>query len=232
MAAIDPGHEAPLVALRGVTKVHEGGVVALREVSLDVHRGEQVAVVGPSGSGKSTLLSILGTLERPTSGSVMIQGHDAALLSDRQLAALRGVAIGFVFQQFHLIKSLSARENVEQALLYLGAPRAERRERALAALDRVGLGDRTTHRPAELSGGEQQRVAIARAIVKRPQLILADEPTGNLDSATGRQIVATLAELGAEGTTIVLITHDRELAGSYPRHVDVRDGIVEAYAAA
>jgi putative ABC transport system ATP-binding protein len=213
--------------IRDLAKRYPGGVDALRGVALVVEEGELLAVVGPSGSGKSTLLHIMGTLDRPSAGTVRVAGHDVAALPDRRLAALRARHIGFVFQQFFLIEGLSAQENVAQGLLYSGVPAAERGRRAAAQLERVGLGHRLEHRSAQLSGGERQRVAIARALVAGPSIVFADEPTGNLDSRSGAQIVSLLRELNEDGTTIVVITHDLELAGSLPRRVHVRDGEVE-----
>jgi putative ABC transport system ATP-binding protein len=216
-----------VLELRGLAKRYPGGVEALRGVDVVVAPGELLAVVGPSGSGKSTLLHVMGTLERPSAGLVRVAGQDLAGLSDGRLAALRARLIGFVFQQFFLVDALSAVENVAQGLLYSGTPAPERRRRAAEELERVGLGERLLHRPSELSGGERQRVAIARALVGRPAIVFADEPTGNLDSRAGAQIVALLRQLNRAGTTIVVITHDLELAANLPRRVHLRDGAVE-----
>jgi putative ABC transport system ATP-binding protein len=222
---------APIIRLRNVSRTYEMGhvlVPALDDVSLDVHPGEFVAIVGPSGSGKSTMMNILGCLDRPTAGSYELAGTPVAELDDDGLARLRSRTIGFVFQSYNLLPRTTALDNVATPLLYQGVGRAERARRARVALERLGLGDRVTHKPTELSGGQQQRVAVARALVTEPAMILADEPTGNLDSRSGADVLAVLRELHASGRTIVLITHDAEVAASAGRQVHLLDGRVAA----
>lgn len=213
-----------IISLRGVTRAFAGGVFGLRDVTLEIARGELVAIVGPSGSGKSTMLNIIGTLDRASSGTVEIDGHDVARLKDSDLSALRARRIGFVFQHFHLSPGVSALDNVADGLLYTGVGLAERRRRAEAALHQVGLAHRLGHRPHQMSGGEKQRTAIARALARRPALLLADEPTGALDSSSGEGVVQLLLELHRSGTAVVVITHDRDLAARLDRQASMRDG--------
>jgi len=227
-----PGERStPILRLLDVGKVYATGSVeveALRGVSMQVERGEYVAIMGPSGSGKSTLMHILGCLDVPTSGSYDLAGEDVSTMSEAALATVRNRQIGFVFQQFNLLASLPAWRNVELPLCYSGMGRAERKERAMRALERVGLGDRVDHRPGELSGGQQQRVAVARALVTDPALILADEPTGNLDSHSSADVLGLFTELHDQGRTIVLITHERDVAQSAQRIVRILDGQVDS----
>jgi putative ABC transport system ATP-binding protein len=221
--------QTPVIELDSVTKVYRTGaftVAALRGVSLSINNGEYVAVMGPSGSGKSTLMHILGCLDVPSAGTYWLAGENVSHMDELALASVRNRRIGFIFQQFNLLPSLTAWRNVEMPLSYAGVGRAERRERAIEALERVGLGDRVQHRPGELSGGQQQRVAIARALVSDPDLILADEPTGALDSKSADDIMALLDELHAAGRTLVLITHDADVAGVAQRIIRIRDGLI------
>jgi putative ABC transport system ATP-binding protein len=215
---------SPIVECVDVTRTYAGGVTALAGVSLTIRPGEFTAIVGPSGSGKTTLLQLMGTLDRPTSGNVRITGTDVADLNDRTLSHLRAQTIGFVFQQFHLSPLMNVRDNVAEGLLYAGVRHRERQHHATETLDRLGLGHRLTHRPHMLSGGERQRVAIARAIVGKPSLVLADEPTGNLDTANGNTVVDILRGLASEGTAVVVITHDHEVAEAMDHRITIRDG--------
>ena len=215
-----------MISLLDVSKSYPGGVTALREVSLRIDRGELVAIIGPSGSGKSTLLHLLGTLDLPTAGRVLVDGHDVATLRDAQLSALRARSIGFVFQQFHLAAGVTALDNVADGLLYCGSSRRQRRRRAMVALERVGLAHRVDHRPHELSGGERQRVAIARAVAGDPPLLLADEPTGALDTDTGTAVIDALLAATERGCGLVLVTHDRDHAARMGRTLDLVDGVL------
>ena len=219
-----------VMELIGVQKSYPGNppVEALRGIDLTINEGELIGLVGTSGSGKSTMLNIMGALDHPTEGKVRIQGQDLSALSDRQLSSLRGRRIGFIFQQFHLIAGLSLVENVATGVLYQGASRSQRIKNGIRLLTQVGLGNRLDHLPHQLSGGEQQRVAVARALMGEPAIILADEPTGNLDSKTSEGIVKLLHQLNEDGSTIIVVTHDRELARSFPGMVTLRDGLVES----
>lgn len=221
----------PLLRIESVEKRYQSGDVevhALRGVSLDIHPGEFVAIMGPSGSGKSTLMNLVGCLDRPTSGRIRLEGRDIAQLDHDELAEIRNLILGFVFQNFNLLSRTSALENVELPLVYAGVPGPERRKRAAEALRRVGLAARADHHPNQLSGGQQQRVAIARAIVNQPKLLVADEPTGNLDSKTSLEIMALFQELGRAGLTIVLVTHEPDIAAYASRVIVVRDGIIQS----
>jgi len=222
---------APLVQLDGVTKVYRMGDVELRAlagVSLEIATGESTAIMGASGSGKSTLMNLLGCLDRPTTGRYLLEGQEVSRLGNDELAAIRNRTLGFVFQSFNLLARTSALENVELPLLYSNVPAAERHARAREALTRVGLGDRLDHHPNQMSGGQQQRVAIARALVNRPRLLLADEPTGNLDSHTSEEVMALFQELGRSGITVLLVTHEPDIAAYASRVITMRDGLVRS----
>jgi putative ABC transport system ATP-binding protein len=225
-----PEKTLAVMELIGVQKSYAGNppVEALRGINLTINEGELIGLVGTSGSGKSTMLNIMGALDHPTEGKVRIQGQDLSALSDRQLSSLRGRRIGFIFQQFHLIAGLSLVENVATGVLYQGVSRSQRIKNGIRLLTKVGLGNRLDHLPHQLSGGEQQRVAVARALMGEPAIILADEPTGNLDSKTSEGIVKLLHQLNEDGSTIIVVTHDRELARSFPGMVTLRDGLVES----
>jgi putative ABC transport system ATP-binding protein len=218
---------SPLIRMEGVTKTYDAGelaVQALRGIDLGIEAGQMLAVIGPSGSGKSTLMHILGCLDAPTDGRYLLEGHDVSSLSGFQLAAIRNQKVGFVFQTFNLLPKATLQRNVELPLLYAGLAGSERRERARQALERVGLLERAKHRPSELSGGQQQRVAIARALVNEPDILLCDEPTGNLDSKTGTQIMEMLCTFNEQGKTIIMVTHDTHIAGYARQTITIRDG--------
>jgi len=235
LRAAEEASPRPILELRSIEKVYgtaKNPVPVLHGIDLRIDEGEYAAVVGPSGSGKSTLLNILGCLDRPTRGSYHIAGEDVAQMGDRQLSRIRNTRIGFVFQSFHLVAHLTVLENVELPLFYARMPRRERRRRCHDLIERVGLGHRHGHLPSELSGGENQRAAVARALANDPAMVLADEPTGNLDSATSAEIMQLFYDLHAAGSTIVLITHDPEIARAAPRRVRLRDGRIETDAAA
>jgi putative ABC transport system ATP-binding protein len=224
-------HGALVIEIEGVAKLYRMGdetIHALRGVALRIHRNEYLAIMGPSGSGKSTLMNMLGCMDTPSAGRYFFNGRDVAAMSDDELAEIRNREIGFVFQTFNLLPRSTALNNVELPLIYAGVPRAERLERARAALEHVGLADRMHHRPNELSGGQRQRVAIARALVTRPSIILADEPTGNLDSRTGEDILALFEELYAQGNTLIVVTHEEDVARHARRIVRLRDGLIES----
>jgi putative ABC transport system ATP-binding protein len=221
----------PMIKVRDISRLYKIGaetIYALRSISLDIHQNEYVALMGSSGSGKSTLMNVLGCLDTPTGGQYFLNGVDVSVMSDNELAEVRNKQIGFVFQTFNLLPRSTALENVALPLVYAGVPKAEREVRALKALQDVGLGDRVTHRPNELSGGQRQRVAIARALVTKPSIILADEPTGNLDSKTSYEIMALLAEIHSKGNTVILVTHEEDIARHAHRIVRLKDGLVES----
>ena len=227
------GKPANVIQLRGMSKTYfkaDGSVLvqALKPTDLDIPRGQYLGIMGASGSGKSTLMNLLGALDRPTQGQYLLDGEDIAMLNDESLSQARGRKIGFVFQSFNLIPELNIGENVEVPLFYRGTPRTERRQRAIQMLQRVGLGDRLGHRPSQLSGGQQQRVAVARSLVGEPSILLADEPTGNLDSATGRAILDLFDELHAEGLTVIMVTHDESVASRCDRVIRLSDGLIES----
>lgn len=220
-----------MLKMSGIAKIYKTGsleVTALQDVNFAIEDGEFVAIVGPSGSGKSTLMNLVGCLDTPTAGQYLIDGHEVSNLSDDELAEIRNAKIGFIFQGFNLLAKLNALENVELPLIYRGMGSTERKEKALAALERVDLSNRARHKPAELSGGQQQRVAIARALAGDPPLLLADEPTGNLDSKSGREVIQTLQELNRLGRTIIMITHDQDIAHQAKRIIKIQDGRIIA----